>query len=138
MTPKQQADGEIHEGQLLNFLVNTLTGAFSLSLGDNAETNANDIFEVLVGVCADGTSVSTLCEHSEDAPSANDVLYHLRTKFDFDTVARFSNLLLQRDMLERPPEQVEVVSDSEKFWDRYRNLYHKLVPSTSSTRSASN
>ena len=37
MPPKQQADGEIHEDQLLNFLVNTLAGTFSLSLGENAE-----------------------------------------------------------------------------------------------------
>lgn len=33
MTTKQRADDEIHEDQLLNFLVNTLTGAFSLNLG---------------------------------------------------------------------------------------------------------
>ena len=49
MTSKQQAGGEIHEDQPLNFLVNTLTGAFNLSFGDNAEIDADDIFEVLVG-----------------------------------------------------------------------------------------
>ena len=111
MTTKQQADDEIHEDQLLNFLVNTLTGTFSLSLGENAEISPEDIFEVLVGACADGTSVSTLCENSEDAPSGNDVLYHLRTKFDFDTVASVGNILLQQDVLELLPEQVEVVAD---------------------------
>jgi hypothetical protein len=36
VTTKQQADDEIHEDQLLNYLVNTLTGAFSLNLGENA------------------------------------------------------------------------------------------------------
>jgi hypothetical protein len=56
VTSNQQADGEIHEDQLLNFLVNTLTGAFSLNLGENAEIDPDDIFEVLVGACADGTS----------------------------------------------------------------------------------
>jgi len=45
----QQADGEIHEDQLLNFLVNTLTGAFGLSLGENADIDLEDIYEDLVG-----------------------------------------------------------------------------------------
>ena len=39
------------------------------------------------------------------------MLYHLRTKFDFHTVASVGNLLLQRDILELLPEQVEVVCD---------------------------
>ena len=111
MTPNQQAANEIHEDQLLNFLVNTLTGAFSLSLGKNAEIDPDDIFEVLVGACADGISISSLCKNSEDAPSGTDVLHHLRTKFDFDTVASVGNLLLQRNVLELLPEQVEVVID---------------------------
>jgi hypothetical protein len=46
---KQQADDEIHEDRLLNFLINTLTSAFSLNLGENAEIDPDDIFEVLVG-----------------------------------------------------------------------------------------
>ena len=49
MHKPKQADGEIHEDQLLNFLVNTLTGAFSLNLDQNAEIDPDDIFEVLVG-----------------------------------------------------------------------------------------
>ena len=53
MPDSQQADDEIHEDQLLNFLVNTLTGAFSLNSGENADIDAEDIFEVLVGACAD-------------------------------------------------------------------------------------
>jgi len=60
----KQADGEIHEEQLLNFLVNVLTGAFTLNLGENAEIDPEDIFEVLVGATADGTSISSLCEKS--------------------------------------------------------------------------
>ena len=39
------------------------------------------------------------------------MLYHLRTKFDFHTVASVGNFLLQRDILELLPEQVEVVCD---------------------------
>ncbi len=57
------------------------------------------------------TSVSELCDVSEDAPPATDILYHLRTKFDFDTVELIGNSLLQRDVLELLPEQVEVVID---------------------------
>ena len=62
MSKHKQANGEIHEDQLLNFLVNTLTGAFGLSLGENADLDLEDIYEVLVGATADGTSISTLCE----------------------------------------------------------------------------
>lgn len=82
MPNDQQIDGEIHKDQLLCFLVNTLTGAFSLSLGENAEITPEDTWEVLIGACADRTSIPNLCERSEDSPTTNDVLYHLRTKFD--------------------------------------------------------
>jgi len=63
-------------------------------------------FEVLVRACTDGTSVSELRDVSEEASPATDVLYHLRTKFDFDTVASVSNLLLQQNVLEHLPQQV--------------------------------
>jgi len=76
----KQADGEIHEDQL-NFLVNRLDEEVSLSLANNAEITAEDIYEVLVGACADGPSVSTLCASSQNSPAGNTVLYHLRTKF---------------------------------------------------------
>jgi hypothetical protein len=111
--PKQpdQADGEIHEDQLLNFLVNTLTGAFGVSLGANADLEPEDIYEVLVGATADGTSISTLCDRSENAPPGTDVLYHLRTKFDLDTVKSVGNTLLQEYTLTVLPEQVEIVVD---------------------------
>jgi len=61
----KQADGEIHEDQLLNFLVNRLDEEVSLSLANNAEITAEDIYEVLVGACADGTSVYALCVEPE-------------------------------------------------------------------------
>lgn len=51
---KQQADGEIHEDQLLNFLVNALTGTFGVNLGENADLDPQDIYEVIVGATADG------------------------------------------------------------------------------------
>ncbi len=111
MHSKQQADSEIHEDQLLNFLVNTLGEEVNLNLGNNAEIDAENIYEVLVGACADGTSVSKLCEDSEDSPHQNTVLYHLRDKFDLESVERVGNTLLQKDVLEVLPEQVEVCAD---------------------------
>ncbi len=107
----EQADSEIYEDQLLNFLVNVLTGAFTLDLGENAEIDPEDIFEVLGGATAAGTSISSLCEKSVDAPSGNDVLYHLRTKFDPETAESTGNTLLQQDILKTLPQQAEVVAD---------------------------
>jgi len=107
----QQADGEIHEDHLLNFLVNALSGSFGVSFGENADFEPEDIHEVLVGATADGTSISTLCDRSNDSPSGTNVLHHLRTKFDLETVSTVGNTLLQEHTLELLPEQVEIVVD---------------------------
>jgi len=107
----QQADDEIHEDQLLNFLVNSLDEEAALGFGNNAEIDTEDFYEVLVGACADGTSISELCEASDDSPHKNTVLYHLREKFDLASVERVGNALLQKDVLGILPEQVEVVAD---------------------------
>ena len=79
MSTTQQADSELHEDQLLNFLVNRLDEEVTLNLANNAEIDTEDIHEVLVGATADGTSISTLCASSQNAPAANTILYHLRT-----------------------------------------------------------
>lgn len=52
-----------------------------------------------------------LRENSEDSPPENTVLYHLREKFDLESVERVGNTLLQQDVLDILPEQVEVVAD---------------------------
>jgi len=39
----KQADNEIHEDRLLNFLVNALDEEVTLSLGENAELDAQDL-----------------------------------------------------------------------------------------------
>lgn len=93
MFKTKQADSEIHGDQLLNFLVNTLSDEIDLDLGANAEIEAEDIYEILVGACADGTSVSTLCGSSKDSPPANTILYHLRTKFESERLERVANTL---------------------------------------------
>jgi hypothetical protein len=107
----QQADNEIHEDQLLNFLVNRLDEEVSLGIANNCEIDEEDIYEVLVGACADGTSVSTLCRSSESSPPANTILYHLRTKFEPERLERVANTLLRRDVVELLPEQAEVCVD---------------------------
>ena len=111
MINPEQADGSIHEDQILNFLVNSLDEEVALDLGANAELTPEDIYEVLVGATADETSISALCEKSTDAPHPNSVLYHLREKFDVDAVERTGNTLLQTNTLDMLPEQVEVVAD---------------------------
>jgi len=106
----KQADGEIHD-QLLNFLVNRLDEEVSLSLANNAEITAEDIYEVLVGACADGTSVSSaLCVEPEltrwehgPLPSSDEVRA--------GTLERVANTLLRKDLDELLPEQVEVCAD---------------------------
>jgi hypothetical protein len=90
---QQQADNEIHEDQLLNFLVNTIDEEVYLGLGDDAEVGVEDIYEVLVGACADGTSVSELCEISEDSLHENTVLYHFREEFELTSVEQVGNVL---------------------------------------------
>ena len=132
MSNTQQADGKIHEDQLLNFLVKSIDEEVTLNLANNAEIDAEDIYEVLVGACADGTPVSTLCEHSKDAPHENSILYHLRTKFDLETLGRVGNVLLQKDVLDVLPQQVEVVADLHlrlyyRDEDDIDGLYHSEV-----------
>jgi hypothetical protein len=100
VTKQTQADNIIHEDQLRNFFVNALTGAFGISIAGNGDVEPEDIYEVLVGATADGTSISTLCERSEDSYSGNDNLYHLRTKFELDTVRSVGNTLLREYTLE--------------------------------------
>ena len=99
MFKTQQADSEFHEDQLLNFLVNTLDDEVALDLAANAQIDAQDIYKVLVGACADGTSISTLCNFSKNSPAANTVLYHLRTKFEPKRLEQVANTLLRRDIV---------------------------------------
>lgn len=106
-----QADDEIHEDQLSNFLVNSIDEEVTLILAENTELDAKDIYKVLVGACADGTWVSMLYKRSEDVPHEKSVLYHLRTKFDLETLEQIGNTLLLKDVLDVLPEQMEVVAD---------------------------
>jgi len=106
----KQADGEIHEDQLLNFLVNRLDEEVSLSLANNAEITAEDIYEVLVGACADGTSVSTPVRRARTHPLGT----RSSTIFGRSSSRNGSNESLTRPAKgsdELLPEQVEVCAD---------------------------
>jgi hypothetical protein len=46
------------------------------------------------------TSVSALCEISDDPPHENTVLYHLPEEFDLESVERVGNALLQKNVLD--------------------------------------
>jgi hypothetical protein len=83
MRPDQAAN-ELTEEQVLNFLVNTLDEEIDIDLGENADINSEDVWDVLVGATADEDSVSHLCEISEESPHANTILHHLRTKFELE------------------------------------------------------
>jgi len=64
----KQADGEIHEDQLLNFLVNRLDEEVPLSLANNAEITAEDL--CLYALCFEPEH--TRCEH-DPLPSPDEV-----------------------------------------------------------------
>jgi hypothetical protein len=107
----QTAADSIDEDQLLQCLVNQLDGELQLELGANASITSDDLWTVLVGAFANDTSITQLCESSTEAPHENTVLYHLRSKLDFDTIERTGNHLLQscsRDVL---LESIEAVCD---------------------------
>jgi hypothetical protein len=47
VTKQTQADTEVHEDQLRNFLLNTLTGAFGISIAGNADTHGDTASDAL-------------------------------------------------------------------------------------------
>ena len=111
MQPNQAAN-ELTEDQVLNFLVNTLDGEIDIDLGENAEIDSEDIWDVLVGATADEDSVTHLCDVAEESPHGNTILHHLRTKFELAELERVGEALVQQDIIELLPDRpVEVVCD---------------------------
>ena len=139
MQPNQAAN-ELTEDQVLNFLVNTLDREIDIDLGENAEIDSEDIWDVLVGATADEDSVSHLCDVSKESPHGNTVLYHLRTKFELAELERVGETLVQQDILALLPDRpVEVVCDlhlrpyyGEEF-DSVEELYESLAKSGTTT-----
>ena len=69
MQPNQAAT-ELTEDQVLAFLVNTLNKEIDIGLGENAEIDSQDTWDVLVGAMADEDSVTHLCDISRNHPTA--------------------------------------------------------------------
>jgi len=78
-----QAASELTEDQMVNFLGNTLGEEIDIELGENAEIDSEDIWDVLVGATVDEDSVAHRCEISEESPHGNTNLHHLRTTWTF-------------------------------------------------------
>ncbi|GAA0449682.1 ISH3 family transposase [Halococcus dombrowskii] len=139
MDPNQAAN-ELTEEQVLNFLVNTLDEEIDIELGENADVDSEEIWDVLVGATADEDSVSHLCSISEESPHANTILHHLRTKFELEELERIGKTLIQQDILELLPDRpVEVVADLHlrpyygEEYDSEEELYNSLAKAGTTT-----
>ena len=106
------ADNELKEEHLLNFVVNNLDEELPIDLGENVETTTEELYEVLAGASAGGTSINQICETTDESPHANTVRGYLTDQFDLDAVESVGDTLLQRDTLETLPDRpVEVCTD---------------------------
>ena len=139
MQPNQAAN-KFTEAQVLNFLVNTLDEKIDIGLGENADIDSEDIWDVLVGTTADEDSVSHLREISEESPHGNTISHHFRTKFELGELERVDKTLIQHDTLELLPDRlVEVVADlhlrpyySEEY-NTEKELYKSLAKAGTTT-----
>ena len=105
-----QADSELNDAHLINFIVNSLDDELPIELGENVDVTVDELYKVLVGASADGTSINHISESTDESPHANTVRGHLTDQFDLETVEAVGNTLLQRDVLETLPDRpVEVV-----------------------------
>jgi len=107
-----KADSRIGEEHLLNFVINSLNDELSINLGEDVEVSTEDLYEVLAGASASGTSVNHICETTEDSPHANTVRGRLTDQSNLDTVEQIGDTLFQRNTVETLPDRVvEVVAD---------------------------
>ena len=107
-----QANSELEEEDLLNFVVNSLGDELPIALGENVKVTPDELYEVLAGASAGGTSINHVCKTTDESPHANTVRRHLTDQFELETLEAVSNTLLQRDILETLPDRpVEVVAD---------------------------
>jgi len=123
----KQADGGIHEDQLLNFLVNRLDEEVSLSLANNAEITAEDIYEGPRRRLRRRDPLSLRSVRRARTPAGNTVLYHLRTKFEPEQLERVANTLLRKDLDELLPNRWRSFQTSTCYYgdeDDTDGLYH--------------
>jgi len=95
-----QADNQIEEEHLLNFVVNSLNEDLPIDLTDGVRVSTEELYEVLAGASASGTSINHICETTEDSPHANTVRGHLTDQFDLDTVEQVGDTLLQQETID--------------------------------------
>jgi hypothetical protein len=118
-TPR--ADNELKEEHLLNFVVNNLEEELPIDLGENVDTTTEELYEVLAGASAGGTSINQICETTDESPHANTVRGYLTDQFDLDAVESVGDTLLQRDTLETLPDRpVEVCIVSRRSYEDSR------------------
>ena len=107
-----EADNEIEEEHLLNFVVNSLDEELEIDIDENVKVTTETLYEVLAGASAGRTSINHVCETTEGSPHANTVRGHLTEQFELDSVEVVGDTLLQRDALETLPDRpVEVCVD---------------------------
>ncbi|MDB2272894.1 ISH3 family transposase, partial [Halorubrum ezzemoulense] len=66
-----EADNEIEEEHLLNFVVNSLDEELEIDIDENVKVTTETLYEVLAGASAGGTSINHVCETTEGSPHAN-------------------------------------------------------------------
>ena len=107
-----EADNEIEEEHLLNFVVNSLDEELEIDIDENVKVTTETLYEVLAGASAGRTSINHVCETTEGSPHANTVRGHLTEQFELDSVEAVGDTLLQRDALETLPDRpVEACAD---------------------------
>ena len=109
---QHQVDSEIEEEHLINFVVNSLEETLPLDLGEDVEVTPAELYKVLVGACADGSSITHICETTDDSPHDNTVREYITDQFDLETLELAGNTLLQQELIDILPDRpVEVVAD---------------------------
>jgi len=56
-----QADSELEEEHLLNFVVNSIGDELPIDLEENVEVTTEKLYEVLADASAGGTSINHVC-----------------------------------------------------------------------------
>jgi len=99
-----QADNQTEEEHLLDLVVNSLNEDLPIGLADGVRVSTEELYEVLAGASASGTSINYICETTEDSPHANTVRGHLTDQFDFNTVEQVGDTLFQQDTIDALPD----------------------------------
>jgi len=64
-----------------------------------------ELYNVLVGTYADETSITHICETTDDSPHDNTVREYLTEQFGLETLKPAENTLLQQKLIEILPDR---------------------------------